>query len=190
MRHTRLVIAACLLAFALSSACALDPDDERPDDELVEDTALADEQASVRSPLKEFETDGCSTAPDGTLGEPKRWLHCCIEHDQAYFMGGTYDRKVAADTLFYVCMAQECGDNIATLYLAAVTAFGGPFLPTDYRWGYGWDYDPVGGFDDLTPAEIRLAQEALDRWDGDVSELVDDFPPAEWNQFDLLACEE
>ena len=159
MRYSRLTLAPCLLVFALS-ACALDLDGDQADQPLIEDAELADDESVVRSPIKEFETDGCSASPDGTVEEPNRWLHCCIEHDQAYFMGGTRERKEAADSLFFICMARECGQNIATLYLAAVTAFGGPAFPTSYRWGYGWP--PGRGYKALTENEREQLAELID----------------------------
>src|SRR5271169_6094597 len=40
--------------------------------------------------LKPFTTDGCSDFPNGTPEHQDLWLTCCIQHDLAYWMGGTY----------------------------------------------------------------------------------------------------
>lgn len=48
---------------------------------------------AVASDLKPFTSDGCSVFPDGTLKEKDLWLSCCIEHDRAYWLGGTHKEK-------------------------------------------------------------------------------------------------
>jgi len=47
--------------------------------------------------IKPFTTDGCSLFPDGTLKDNTLWKSCCIEHDKAYWRGGSYPERQAAD---------------------------------------------------------------------------------------------
>ena len=47
--------------------------------------------------LRPFTSDGCSVFPDGTISQSRKWLKCCVEHDKAYWLGGTYAERLAAD---------------------------------------------------------------------------------------------
>lgn len=35
--------------------------------------------------------------PEGTLGNKDLWEECCVEHDIAYWQGGTVAERLAAD---------------------------------------------------------------------------------------------
>ena len=56
--------------------------------------------------LKPFRTDGCSAFPDGTFEQNHLWLTCCTAHDYAYWKGGTYDQRMAADLELKRCVAE------------------------------------------------------------------------------------
>ena len=88
--------------------------------------------------LKPFTSDGCSSFPDGTLAQKTLWLNCCTAHDLAYWKGGTYDERVEADIALKDCVEEVGEEEIALLMLAGVRVGGTPFLPTRFRWGYGW----------------------------------------------------
>jgi len=90
--------------------------------------------------LKPFTSDGCSIFPDGTLAHKQLWLSCCTAHDFAYWQGGTYDERLQADEALESCVAHVGEPEIATLMLAGVRVGGSPYLPTSFRWGYGWSY--------------------------------------------------
>ncbi|MCW8832531.1 MAG: hypothetical protein OQK09_08485 [Colwellia sp.] len=87
-----------------------------------------------------FTTDGCSAFPDGTFEEETLWLACCTAHDFAYWQGGTYQERVKADKLLHQCVSDVGEPIIAELMLAGVRVGGTPYLPTKFRWGYGWPY--------------------------------------------------
>ena len=87
-----------------------------------------------------FTTDGCSAFPDGTIKQQTLWLDCCIKHDLAYWVGGSYDERRQADQLLNSCVARAGEPEIARLMLAGVRVGGSPYFPTSYRWGYGWSY--------------------------------------------------
>jgi hypothetical protein len=90
--------------------------------------------------IRPFTTDGCSAFPDGTFSQNELWLNCCTAHDYAYWQGGTYDERLIADNALQHCVAKVGQPEVATLMLAGVRVGGIPYLPTTFRWGYGWSY--------------------------------------------------
>jgi hypothetical protein len=105
-------------------------------------------------PLAPFTTDGCSRFPDGTHSQPTLWQDCCIAHDAAYWAGGTADQRAQADQLLRQCVAAKHQPSISALMLMGVRLGGSPFIPTPFRWGYGWSL--WRGYAPLTDPE-RLA---------------------------------
>ena len=112
---------------------------------LISVLAQADE-------LRPFTSDGCSAFPDGTLKQNELWLKCCTVHDYDYWKGGTYKERLESDTALKECVAQVGEPKIALLMLAGVRVGGTPFLPTTFRWGYGWRYLKLYGA--LTKEEL------------------------------------
>ncbi len=83
-----------------------------------------------------FVSDGCSSFPDGD------YFDCCFEHDAAYYAGGSWTKRWKADKKLYKCVAAKSGFQhklIAPLMWVGVRAFGVPWLPTSFRWGFGKD---------------------------------------------------
>ncbi len=103
--------------------------------------------------LKPFTSDGCSAFPDGTVVQNELWLTCCTDHDYAYWKGGTYREREEADLALKECVGAVGEVEIAILMLAGVRVGGTPFLPTSFRWGYGWPYPRFYG--ELTAEEIE-----------------------------------
>jgi hypothetical protein len=98
--------------------------------------------ASQRA-LRDFKTDGCSLFPDrspvGHVDWP--WCHCCVEHDLKYWRGGTAEDRRAADDALKKCVQHDSDSPaLATAMFAGVRVGGGPYLPTPFRWGYGWPF--------------------------------------------------
>lgn len=89
--------------------------------------------------LKSFVSDGCSLFPDGTPKEPKKWCHCCYTHDIGYWKGGTRQQRKNTDLELQQCV-HDIDKTLAKSMFSGVRAFGGPYFPTTYRWGYGWPY--------------------------------------------------
>lgn len=117
----------------------------------------------VKAELKPFTSDGCSVFPDGTTDQQSLWLNCCIEHDLAYWKGGTEQERLDADKRLGQCVSEVGEPEIASLMLAGVRVGGSPYFPTWYRWGYGWPYPR--GYQTLTEPEkqeIRLSLEKLE----------------------------
>ncbi len=101
--------------------------------------------------IKPFTSDGCSAFPNGTFQQQELWLSCCTSHDRAYWKGGTYDERLTADNALKQCVANVGEKQIADIMLAGVRVGGTPFLPTQFRWGYGWPYPR--GYKALTEQE-------------------------------------
>ncbi|MDO6487363.1 hypothetical protein Q4503_06600 [Colwellia sp. 6_MG-2023] len=106
--------------------------------------------------LKPFTSDGCSAFPDGTFAQKKLWLTCCQRHDFDYWQGGTYQQRLASDNRLKMCVTQVGEPTIAALMLAGVRVGGTPYLPTSFRWGYGWSYPRFYGA--LSVEELRQVQ--------------------------------
>jgi hypothetical protein len=109
--------------------------------------------------IRPFTTDGCSAFRDGTPNHQTLWHSCCVEHDKAYWRGGTYAERVAADKALQRCVASVGEPRIGALMLAGVRVGGSPFWPTRFRWGYGWPWPR--GYGSLTPEERAQAEGAL-----------------------------
>ncbi len=110
--------------------------------------------------LKPFSTDGCSLFPDGTFSDNDKWQDCCIEHDIAYWEGGTEQDRLDADLELKRCIFERTGDAmLAQTVYDSVRAWGSPIFSAWYRWGYGWPYGR--GYEPLTEEEQRQVKERL-----------------------------
>jgi hypothetical protein len=88
----------------------------------------------ARTMPADFKSDNCSAFPDCDYAD------CCVEHDKAYFFGGSWKERWRADKKLYKCVAAKKGFHhkfIAPVMWLGVRAFGVPWLPTPYRWGFG-----------------------------------------------------
>ena len=82
----------------------------------------------------DFESDGCSLFPDFDYRD------CCVEHDKLYYYGGSWTKRWRADKKLFKCVAAKKGVQhkfLAPLMWVGVRAFGVPWLPTPFRWGFG-----------------------------------------------------
>lgn len=89
-----------------------------------------------------FTTDGCSLFPDGD------WVHCCTIHDKAYWMGGSHEDRLKADFNLKECVVIN-GDQMERPILGWFIYFGVriggvSWIPTPFRWGYGWKFPRTG----------------------------------------------
>lgn len=111
--------------------------------------------ASAGASLKPFTTDGCSLFPDGTPENKQLWLQCCLEHDRSYWLGGTREERRAADKQLKQCVVGLDKKFIAGMMQTGARLGGTPWLPTSFRWGYGWPYGR--GYQAVNDADERLA---------------------------------
>ncbi|MEM6819080.1 MAG: hypothetical protein AAF578_09815 [Pseudomonadota bacterium] len=110
--------------------------------------------------LKTFTSDGCSLFPDRAELLDAEWCECCLEHDVAYWKGGTEAARAAADESLRICVAQKTGnETLADLMYEGVRAGGHPAFPTWYRWGYGWSTNR--GYAALSAEQEKQAEEIL-----------------------------
>jgi hypothetical protein len=98
-------------------------------------------QRTGQEPPNAFTTDGCTLSPDGT------WQSCCVDHDMVYWCGGSSAARCLADEKFRSCIAEKGGGVTAAIMYWGVRLGGNPWLPTYWRWGYGWSW-PRGYTDD------------------------------------------
>lgn len=119
--------------------------------------------AAADDRLRPFTSDGCSVFPDGTIWKNDLWLDCCVEHDKAYWKGGTYEERRLADERLKECVKAKGEPFIAEVMEEGVRAGGSPFFPTSYRWGYGWPY--LQGYRSLTEEEKDEAEKLLEQFE-------------------------
>jgi hypothetical protein len=92
--------------------------------------------------LSPFTSDGCSLFPDKDYLSGASWCGCCVEHDYAYWKGGSDADRLAADLANEDCIIKRTGDTtVAHMVFRANRAGGSKHYPTWYRWGYGWPYE-------------------------------------------------
>jgi len=91
--------------------------------------------------LRPFKSDGCSLFPDKSNATGKDWSRCCVCHDLVYWAGGTAGERRKADLELKECVAGITHkESLANLMHAGVRIGGTPYLPTPFRWSYGWGY--------------------------------------------------
>lgn len=136
------------LAALAGSACTTVPADPvlptLEEEPLVEAAHAWCERAGLPAgpPSRPFYTDGCSAWPDGRL------YGCCVQHDIAYWCGGSSDDRCAADRRLRACAEVFDPAQSGLVYLG-VRIGGVPWLPFPWRWGYG---HPFGsGYAEPTP---------------------------------------
>jgi len=82
-----------------------------------------------------FTSDGCTLFPDGNWGE------CRVAHDLTYWNGGSKAQRLNADRILASCIVSHTQSSIlGNLVFLGVRLAGTPFLPTYWRWGFGWAY--------------------------------------------------
>ncbi len=93
--------------------------------------AVADDSSTPPLPNPH---DGCTLAPDFNF------RHCCDVHDESYWRGGTEGDRERADRAFRQCIHDAGRPILADVYYIGVRIGGVPWLPTHWRWGFGWPY--------------------------------------------------
>ena len=119
---------------------------------------------ATESTLTPFQSDGCSWFLNRSPVSSADWCHCCVEHDLAYWRGGTEQQRQQADLTLYHCVLTETEDaSFADLMYRGVRLGGKPSLNTSYRWGFGWsDGRQYQALTELESAEAdRLEAEYL-----------------------------
>jgi hypothetical protein len=89
-------------------------------------------------PPNDFRSDGCSCWPDSD------WVECCVEHDADYWLGGTSKQRKEADKALERCVAAKGHPVVGWMMYWGVRAGGVYWLPTSFRWGFGWEFPRSG----------------------------------------------
>jgi hypothetical protein len=79
----------------------------------------------------DFVSDGCTAFPDGDYKD------CCVEHDKAYYFGGSKQERKVADRTLRDCVRSKGHRFLAPAMYIGVRIGGVAFLPTPFRWGFG-----------------------------------------------------
>jgi hypothetical protein len=114
----------------------------RRGDDLVRHASAVCRTLRPEQPDYGFTSDGCSLWPDGT------WDTCCVEHDVAYWCGGSPAARLRADAVLNACVQTDGrrSHHLGELMYWGVRAGGVPWQPSPWRWGYGFagvrGYDP------------------------------------------------
>ena len=122
------------MAPVVSNLCALTGCDVKK----IADEVYVKSSIPEPKPPYEFKSDGCSMFPDGY------WFECCVIHDLAYWMGGTSEERLKADEELKKCVAEKGHPKTARLMFLGVRVGGVWWLPTPFRWGFGWPYPDSG----------------------------------------------
>ncbi|NKB76274.1 MAG: hypothetical protein GKR96_04345 [Gammaproteobacteria bacterium] len=88
----------------------------------------------LNQPPKQCFMDGCSLVPDFGFGD------CCDTHDIVYWRGGSPRMRQAADRELRQCIREKGNPLLSELYYLGVRVGGVSWLPTPWRWGFGWHY--------------------------------------------------
>lgn len=113
--------------------------------------------------LKPFTTDYCTAWPEGTLSEPEKWKHCCLEHDLYLWAGGTEEERDEADLQLLQCVENTGEIHWARLmYWGVRTGARSPYRLPDKKWNNGWPGRP--DFQALTREDIETIEAEL--WQG------------------------
>lgn len=135
MPVSRSLVLAALTALAGAACTTVPADPAAPGSEergLVAAAHAWCERAGrpAGPPSRPFHTDGCSAFPDGRL------YGCCVEHDIAYWCGGSRRDRCDADRRLRAC-AEVFDRSQSGLVYWGVRMGGVPWLPLPWRWGYG-----------------------------------------------------
>jgi hypothetical protein len=119
--------------------------------------ALLCASCSTQPELEAFSSDGCSMFLDEDWQRGDSWCDCCVQHDYAYWQGGTPEQRSDADLALMRCVEERTGQKELAAAMYAGVRMGGPEIyPTWYRWGYGWPYGANGVVsDELRASELR-----------------------------------
>lgn len=114
--------------------------------------APVDAPNPAQQPDDVFTSDGCTAWPNNS------WLSCCIVHDITYWCGGSEQNRKEADQYFEQCVNNKM-QVMGNVMYSGVRIGGSPWLPTPWRWGYGWKHWPNGY---VQTKDVPSVQQSLD----------------------------
>lgn len=117
--------------------------------------------------LMSFANLGCSSALNPSELASDEWCGCCVEHDIAYWRGGSSMQREQADERLRDCVQRTSRNEvIADSIYKGVLDGNSKYFFTGYRWAYGWSFDR--SYKPLNEKEQHIAnQYLLDYFKGD-----------------------
>lgn len=107
-----------------------------------------------------FETDYCTSFPEGTKEEPNLWAHCCVEHDLYFWAGGTKEERSEVDRNLKECIQKTGAAGIAELmYLGVSIGKLSPIKFETKKWGNAWGSERE--YEALTLEEISTLEKEI-----------------------------
>ncbi len=114
------------------------PKNHTPTLYLIAIAIIAISTSAVASHLKQppipYSDDGCSCVPDFNF------VQCCRDHDRAYYHGGSAEQRARADERFRQCIREKGHGVLDDVYYIGVRINAVPWLPTPFRWGFGYSF--------------------------------------------------
>ena len=105
---------------------------------------LAGCQCAKPPTLSTFKFDGCSCFPEGDFEKPDLWEQDCLNHDIAYWQGGSREERKSADLKLREGIRTKGKPLVADIVYLGVRIGGSPWLRAPWRWGFGWSDFPRG----------------------------------------------
>ena len=134
IRLEQVIVVLLFCAVFLFASCA----DHREAIKAQADRLYAEARLKEPLPPKPFESDGCSLWWNGD------WVECCVYHDFGYWMGGACEERNEFDLRLMDCVAAKGHPFMADVMYLGVHVGGVWWLPTSFRWGFGWEYPQSG----------------------------------------------
>ncbi len=138
------IVIICLAIFVILSGVIIVADRVNIPDTTAEVRALAVRTtlaAGKTVPPGDFVFDGCTLFPEQLLGLDL--TRACLEHDIAYWAGGTAEERNVADLAFKTAVAEagKAGTILAPLAYTGVYLFGNTWFTRIFNanWGFGWN---------------------------------------------------
>lgn len=123
-------------------------------------SACATSAVQTTEPISDFKSDGCSSYPDKSLTGTGSWLHCCMAHDIAYWMGGTEEQREDADLELKACVSEATNPIRGRIMYSGVRVGGLPKTHLPWRWAYG--YESQRGYQKITSSEYQMIMKKYD----------------------------
>jgi hypothetical protein len=98
---------------------------------------------AAQDKLVPFQTDYCTSFPEGTTGNPSAWKNCCLRHDMNFWAGGDKSDRDEADLNLKKCVEDKGYPKIAWVIYQAVRL--GSYSPIKFenkKWNFGWSGRP------------------------------------------------
>ena len=90
--------------------------------------------AHLDKPPLPYPDDGCTCFPES------RFDDCCRAHDRIYYQGGTKEDRLKADHELRQCIRNKGYSIMDDVLYFSVRIGGVPWVPTPWRWGFGYPY--------------------------------------------------